>query len=181
MRKHTGERPYPCKFCGRRFTDSSTRIKHERTHTNERPFACHLCGKSFTASYILKNHMLTHTGEKEFKCDLCNREFGRKTNLDAHFTSKMHKEAVTGVKLGRQFQNRIKCKNERRYVCSVCGKSFAAPYILRNHMLTHTGVKDFKCDACNKAFARKSQLDAHFTTKIHKQSVENNEYPEFQE
>lgn len=117
MRRHTGERPFACKYCERRFTDYSTRIKHERTHTNERPFMCSQCGKSFTTSYILKNHMLTHTGERQFKyvytyvklflvwlkelfatfffrCEVCNRAFTRRTHLVVHFRSIMHKQAI---------------------------------------------------------------------------------------
>uniref|UniRef100_A0A6I8PTN8 Zinc finger and SCAN domain containing 29 n=1 Tax=Ornithorhynchus anatinus TaxID=9258 RepID=A0A6I8PTN8_ORNAN len=41
---HTGEKPYRCPDCGRRFRDSSNLITHRRTHTGERPYGCSDCG-----------------------------------------------------------------------------------------------------------------------------------------
>ncbi|KAF9795916.1 hypothetical protein SFRURICE_008556 [Spodoptera frugiperda] len=88
MQRHTGERPYKCRICDRRFGDYGTRQKHERLHMGVRPYQCSLCGKSFTYSYVLANHMLTHTGEKKYSCGPCNKKFTKAHHLKYH--NKVH-------------------------------------------------------------------------------------------
>ncbi|CAG4978665.1 unnamed protein product [Colias eurytheme] len=88
MLKHTGQKPYACKHCPRRFADCGSRQKHERLHMGIRPYQCSLCGKSFTYSYVLANHMLTHTGEKKYSCGPCNKKFTKAHHLKYH--NKVH-------------------------------------------------------------------------------------------
>ncbi|SCV04844.1 LAMI_0H19856g1_1 [Lachancea mirantina] len=50
------------------------------------------------------------------------------------------------------------------YFCDYdgCVKSFTRPSLLTEHQLSvHQGIKSYKCDQCEKAFAKKSHLERH--------------------
>ena len=51
---------HSCGECGKCFDRQSALIMHQRVHTGDKPYQCELCGKRFTQKGNMKSHMLTH-------------------------------------------------------------------------------------------------------------------------
>ena len=52
----TGEEPFNCKKCDKKFALGSDLKEHERTHTDEEPFSCLQCDKKFKHFGDIKQH-----------------------------------------------------------------------------------------------------------------------------
>ncbi|XP_076042547.1 uncharacterized protein LOC143026294 isoform X2 [Oratosquilla oratoria] len=51
---------YPCRYCGKRFTQTGTCRRHERLHTAPNSFKCPFCQKGFNRKYRLKEHVVSY-------------------------------------------------------------------------------------------------------------------------
>nr|XP_015194717.1 PREDICTED: gastrula zinc finger protein XlCGF7.1-like [Lepisosteus oculatus] len=167
----SGERPFSCSQCVKRFSRLSHLINHQRIHIGERPFSCSHCGKSFSQLSYLKNHQHIHTGERPFSCSQCEKSFSDSSTLRFHQRIHTGERPFSCSQCGKSFSQLCNLKShqhihvgDRPFSCSLCGKSFSRLSHLKRHQHIHTAERPFSCNQCGKCFTDSCTLIAHQPT-----------------
>ncbi|XP_063543167.1 zinc finger protein OZF-like [Cydia strobilella] len=130
---------YKCNKCDKTYDNVRSVNKHAKIHCDEN-FHCKVCGRTYkTVSEIIR-HGRAHNGMK-MSCSLgCGFATVYSGALKSH--ERRHRE-------------------EFKYKCETCGKSFQVKTWYEQHQNTHTGAKPYTCDMCGMAFHMDRYLKAH--------------------
>jgi len=83
----------------------------------------------------------TSQAEKSYRCVYCNKEFKTRSSMNNHIKF-LHKK-------------------DKMFSCDVCDYTSSKKDHVKQHMLTHTGVKAYTCEYCDLKFGRKGDMQKH--------------------
>merc|ERR1712062_735696 len=76
---------FPCKYCGKIFDRIGHVQNHEKTHTGELPYECEHCDRKFAMLCNMRRHVdEMHNNVKKYECDKCGKKMSRKYHLQRH-------------------------------------------------------------------------------------------------
>ncbi|KAL9879433.1 uncharacterized protein ACN2A1_011399 isoform 1-T1 [Glossina fuscipes fuscipes] len=167
-------RKYHCKVCGEAVLGKDNIMKHAaEKHDGKGAHQCQFCNKFFLRLSYLEMHRtygcVANPNRTQPICDFCGRKFFRPQKLKAHI-----KRAHSGSRAALQrHAKEVHSRNSTVVSCPRCQKLFQNRSNLKIHMLTHSGVRPFKCSEpeCNAAFTTKQCLQFHYK-KVHNYTQE---------
>ncbi|XP_063632019.1 zinc finger protein 710-like isoform X4 [Cydia splendana] len=174
---HKGTSAILCDICGQHFKDANLLRLHIKTVHENTGLLCPECGEKFETRAKLKTHQKNHHDmEKKYKCLVCSLTFQSHYKRSRHMAAEhKNRQEVKCLHCPKTFVFRSMMMTHlrdthlkvRNHVCGVCGWKAFNSNRLKNHMYKHSGEKNFKCTACDKAFTTKKIMKAH-CARMHK-------------
>ena len=164
---------FQCHICKKEYGRKQSRDYHViASHERVLPHKCEYCGKGFTRLLDLKRHTFIHTRVSDFVCNTCGRQFANGGTLNRHIRLDHNGEKklcpICGKHIKRSLSGHMRSHGEKKFKCNLCDKAYARPEALKEHMPSHFGKKPFQCPKCPKSFLGSANFSKH--KKIHEKN-----------
>ncbi|XP_064417057.1 PR domain zinc finger protein 5 isoform X4 [Latimeria chalumnae] len=175
--KHSEEKEFKCRNCGKRFPVKQALQRHVLQCTENvspgdtsRSYQCSVCSTSFSLESSFEQHKEACKGDARLICkaDSCGRRFKSKDALKKHkenvHTGNSRKKLMCSV-CNKKCSSAANLQEHRKvheiFDCQECDKKFISANQLKRHMITHSEKRPYTCEVCSKSFKRLDQVTAH--------------------
>lgn len=154
------------------------KTKDESPETEK--FFCEICAKGYKTLKSLRWHLnFTHRGNRQGKdsnvvCPICDKSFSTKSALKIHVANHTDDGKLACESCGKlvnkfRMEIHMMTHGEKKFTCEICGKKFAQPAGLNQHVQFHGEKKPKKpvdiakltCNICQKVLATNVSLYMH--------------------
>lgn len=169
---NTHYRNYVCDVCDAGFVNRHLLLCHREGHKTG-TFKCDQCTKVFNTLRKKKLHeRIVHNGfNTPHKCGYCSQRFRENCHKNEHL-AKVH--GVIGPTIKCQACDRTFTTQQtwllhtkkyhlmqRQHKCTRCEMDFFSKRELTDHMVKHTGTREYRCEMCFKSYGRLKTLKEH--------------------
>lgn len=158
-----------CSFCLSVFGFLLEYESQDENHVMESKYHCNWCDQSFLDDWLLYKHVRRKHNPKLNKPKMIVPGPGMPVLSEERFANTEDSELVENSQLEyRSLQSSQlvgsggeETDESQPFQCPLCQKTYTWKGNLKQHMITHTGVRPFQCDQCHKGFFRKHDLMKH--------------------
>ncbi|XP_031635839.1 gastrula zinc finger protein XlCGF46.1-like isoform X2 [Contarinia nasturtii] len=94
-RRHKKTKVFTCEVCNKQIKTSLYNLRlHMYTHTGEKPFKCSYCDRRYTQNADLNKHLRTHVGQNTYKCNLCDKSYRLLGELRRHTSEHYQQNSI---------------------------------------------------------------------------------------
>ena len=164
---HRSERYSKCDECKFRCNTARRLECHKLEHKIDSVYRCEKCEKCFITSFHLYQHDTNiHAGIKPFGCSKCEYRTYTVQNLQRHelkhkLTCPICNEIFSQCRDLNKHMTRLHLPVPKPHNCSECDVSFPRQSLLVAHQATHTSLKSFLCNVCDKCYPSDFALRRH--------------------
>ena len=128
--------------------------------------------------FLLSKTPDSNNSKKNFFCEKCKKNFSTQGNLQTHIKN-IHENnrpfkctfpncTKAYVCLGKLYVHERTHTGLKPFVCQICQKSFNEKGNLKSHLKFHSEIRPFKCSLCDKRYKTNGHLKDHIDIEHYK-------------